>query len=84
MITVEVKSDWSLSPDSRGALSQAYNYAHESGTPYVIITNGDRFCIYDRRQGMSYMDNLFADVTLTCMTQEAVNKLFLLRKDNIK
>jgi Type I restriction enzyme R protein N terminus (HSDR_N) len=84
MITVEVKSDWGLSPDSRGALSQAYNYAHETGTPFVIITNGDRFCIYDRRQGMSYIDNLFADVTLTCMTQEAVNKLFLLRKDNIK
>jgi hypothetical protein len=84
MITVEVKADWGISPDSRGALNQAYNYALETGTPYVIITNGDRFCIYDRRQGMSYLDNLFADLTLTRMTQGAVNKLILLRKDNIK
>lgn len=84
IITVEVKADWNLSPDSRGALRQAYNYAHETGTPFVIITNGDRYCIYDRRQGMSYEENLVADFTISRMAQESICKLNLLRKESIK
>lgn len=84
LITVEVKADWSLSPDNRGALNQAYNYALETGTPFVIITNGDRYCIYDRRQGMSYKDNLIADLTITRMDQDGTNNLESLRSDRIK
>lgn len=84
IITVEVKADWNLSPDSRGALRQAYNYAHETGTPFVIITNGDRYCIYDRRQGMSYEENLVSDFTISRMAQESISKLNLLRKESIK
>lgn len=83
-ITVEVKSDWGLSPDSRGALSQAYNYAHEKGTPFVIITNGDKYCIYDRRQGMSYEENLIANITISKIDQAGVIALNSLRKENIK
>ena len=83
MITVEVKADWGLSPNSRGALSQAYNYAHETGTPFVIITNGDRYCVYDRRQGMSYEENLIANLTITSINQDGVNKLNSLKKESI-
>jgi hypothetical protein len=83
-ITVEVKADWGLSPDSHGALSQAYNYAFETGSPFVIITNGDRYCIYDRRRGMSYSENLIANLTITGIDQDGVSKLNSLRKENIK
>lgn len=83
IITIEVKADWSISPDSSGALAQAYNYAHQTATPIVIITNGDRYCVYDRRQGMSYGDNLIADFRITAMTKEDIDKLNLLRKDRI-
>lgn len=82
-VTVEVKADWGLSSDSRGALSQAYNYANETGTPFVVITNGDRYCIYDRRQGMSYEENLIANFSITSVDQEGIKKLNSLRKENI-
>lgn len=84
IITVEVKADWALSPESRNALSQAYNYALETGTPFIIITNGDRFCVYDRRHGMSYKENLIADFTLTKMTEKTIDHLNLLKKETIQ
>ncbi|HHD63905.1 MAG TPA: hypothetical protein ENK96_05995 [Desulfobulbaceae bacterium] len=83
LITIEVKADWALSPESHNALSQAYNYALETGTPFVIITNGDRYCIYDRRQGMSYEENLIADISLTSLTKGSLNKIESLSKSTI-
>ena len=83
-MTIEVKADWALSPDSKKALTQAYNYANETKTPYVVITNGDRYCIYDKRQGISYEENLYADLSVTSIDHDGVNKLKSLRKENIK
>lgn len=84
LITIEVKADWALSPDSKKALTQAYNYSHETKTPFVVLTNGDRYCIYDRRQGLSYKENLCADLSITRIDQDGVTKLNSLRKENIK
>ncbi len=84
LITIEVKADWNLSPKSRSALSQAFNYANETGTAYVIITNGERYCIYDKRQGTSYDENLILDICLTSATEEDSNSLKILRKEYIK
>jgi hypothetical protein len=84
LITIEVKADWNLSPESRSALTQAFNYANETGTPYVIITNGDRYCIYDKRQGLSYDEKLILDICLTSASENNANSLLRLKKDNIK
>jgi len=84
LITIEVKADWSLSTESKRALGQAFNYANETGTPFVIITNGDKYCIYDRRQGLSYKDAFVSDVSLTYLTESDITLLNKLRKENIK
>ncbi len=82
-ITIEVKKDWSLSPESRKALSQAFNYSGEIGTRYVVITNGDRYCFYDKRQGTSYQEHLIRDFSISAMTHEDLSFIEHFRKENI-
>ena len=48
LITVEVKKDWDLSERNTAYVQQAFNYSNETGTKFVVVTNGDRFLIYDR------------------------------------
>jgi hypothetical protein len=83
IITIEVKADWALSPETRDVLRQAYSYAQETGTPFVIITNGDRYCVYDRRKGLSYKENLVIDCKLTDLDDASIQYLNRLRKKEI-
>ena len=48
IFTIEVKADWGLSSSSTEAIRQAYNYALETGTPFVIVTNGDTYLFFRR------------------------------------
>lgn len=69
LVTIEVKADWALSSSSKSAIQQAYRYAVETGTPFVIITNGDCYCVYDRTKGLSIAENLIAEFQLTRLTE---------------
>lgn len=83
MITIEVKASWGLSKDDSKALKQAFNYALQEGTPYVILTNGEVYYLYDRRKGLSYKEHFVAEINLTKMTAEKEKILESLKKENI-
>ena len=65
LIVIEVKRDWSLTSKSKEYVQQAFNYALDVGSRYVAITNGDRYVVYDRTQGLSYDEHLVYEFQLT-------------------
>jgi hypothetical protein len=78
--TIEVKSSWSIKCGDIAILNQAYSYANQVGSPYVIVTNGDLYCIYDRTKGLSYNDHLFASFKLTELNSEDLKIVDNLKK----
>lgn len=78
-IVVEVKRDWSISKSNADFVRQAHHYAGEVGARWVILTNGDRYFIYDRQKGLSYEEQFDCEFELTALTQEGrkcVSKLY--------
>jgi len=71
LLIAEVKADWDLSfYNGIGAIKQAYNYAHDQGVRYVIVTNGDTYILFDRLKGLSWESNLIGEFQLTALQQE--------------
>jgi hypothetical protein len=73
LLIAEVKADWNLSRANRNgidAIKQAYNYAHDQGIRYVIVTNGDTYILFDRLKGLSWESNLLGEFQLTALQQE--------------
>lgn len=83
LIVNEVKKDWSLSWRDRKALLQAYNYALETGAPFVVLTNGDYYALFDRRKGYSYESQFVGDFKLTQLKMEDLEIIEKLKKENI-
>jgi hypothetical protein len=83
LITVEVKKDWALSAKSKDYLKQAYNYSHEQGTRYVIITNGDCYILYDHTKGLGFDEQYVGEFKLTHLTEPGKEILLSLRKSQI-
>jgi hypothetical protein len=71
LLIAEVKAVWDLSfYNGIGAVKQAYNYAHDQGVRYVIVTNGDTYILFDRLKGLSWESNLLGEFQLTALQQE--------------
>jgi predicted type IV restriction endonuclease len=83
LVTIEVKADWALSSKSVSVIQQAYGYALESGTRYVIISNGDRYAVFDRIRGSTREDNLIGEYELSDLTPECVALLESLRASQL-
>jgi len=83
LIVNEVKRNWSLSWRDRRVLLQAYNYALETGAPFVVLTNGDYYAIFDRRKGYSYESQFVGDFKLTKLKPEDLEIIKKLKKENI-
>lgn len=80
-ITIEVKKDWTLSNNNTKFINQAFNYANEVGSRYVILTNGDVYFLYDQMGGLSYNDKLLACFTLSNLDKEGLEVIKLLSKE---
>lgn len=53
VLLAEVKAAWDLNfYNSIVAIKQAYNYAHDQGVRYVVVTNGDNYILFDRLKGL--------------------------------
>jgi len=65
LMVVEVKKDWNLTRHDTKVVRQAFNYALETGSRYVIITNGDYYAVFDRDHGMSYNDMLIGEFRIS-------------------
>jgi hypothetical protein len=84
LIVNEVKKDWDLSWKDEKARRQGYNYAHETGAQYVVLTNGDYYAIFDLNKGISYRDNFIGDFNLSRLTEEKLKLINVLEKQSFK
>lgn len=83
MVVNEVKRDWYLTRKNKKALNQAFNYALENGTRYVVLTNGDYYAIFDRARGMSYEEYFLGEFKLTELDGNGLKLIETLRKDRL-
>ena len=81
IFTIEVKADWSLSSESMDYIRQAYNYALETGTPFVIVTNGDTYVSFKRGPAGTYKDDLQGEARLTQLTADGLKMIESWKKD---
>lgn len=82
-ITVEVKADWALSDASKDYIQQAYNYALEHATRFAVITNGDRYLVFDLDQGRGYKSNFIGQFDLTNLVPAGVDLLQRIAKHEL-
>mgnify|MGYP001227661376 FL=1 len=80
---VEVKRDWALSCESKEYVRQAHNYALETGSRWVILTNGDDYILYDRTKGLSYDEQFVSQFTITKLTPDGLNVLSKLSRTSL-
>lgn len=84
LVVVEVKRDWNLSLyNSPGVIQQAYNYALDQGTRYVIVTNGDYYVIFDRLKGLSLDSNVIGEFRLTALEEEQLSLIERLKRESL-
>ena len=83
LITIEVKRDWNSSKKNTAYVQQAFNYSNEIGTRFVVVTNGDRFLIYDKKRGYSLDGMLSAKFELTKLDDEGLRSLESLKKSTV-
>jgi len=82
VFTVEVKANWALTCNNKNHLDQAFSYANQQGTPFVIITNSDLYCIYDRTKGLSYNDQFVGSFRITQLTKNKRRLIENLKKQS--
>lgn len=75
----EVKRSIATESERLGARRQAMDYATHDGAVIVVVTDGDRFEIYDRRKGFDYEAMLCAKFQLTRFRETDVPALDMLR-----
>lgn len=83
LITIEVKRSWSLDKMDIKTLRQAFNYSMESGTRYVMISNGDYYALYDRNLGRTYENMFKFEFTLTKLEEKDLDNISYLRKTKL-
>lgn len=82
IIVNEVKRDWNLNWKNPEVVKQAYNYAHEVGSRFVIITNGDYYALFDQNNGFSYESHFVGEFNLSTLTKETVKFVEMMKKEN--
>jgi len=84
LLIAEVKTVWDLSfHNGVNAIKQAYNYAHEQGVRYVIVTNGDTYILFDRLKGLSWESNLLGEFQLTSLQRDDLALIDRLRPERL-
>ena len=83
-LLVEVKRDWNLSIQSKGAIQQIYGYALEQGVRYVVVTNGDVYLLFDRLKGLAYDSNLLGEFQLTALDEGDLQTINRLKRESME
>lgn len=84
ILAIEVKADWALSEGSVAAVRQAFGYALESGSRYVVVTNADRYFVYDRLHGLSREKAYVGSFELTDLSQAGLDLLLRLTPESLR
>jgi len=80
----KVKRTISLSPERDGARRQGMDYAGQTGSPIIVVTDGDLYEIYDRRKGHNYEAMLCGQFQLTAFRDTDTKALDILRPDSLQ
>jgi predicted Mrr-cat superfamily restriction endonuclease len=84
LAVVEVKRTWDLDfESSTDHIKQAYQYAHQEGIRYVIVTNGNDYLLFDRLKGLSWESNLVGEWRLSELRQDDLPYIDRLRRDRL-
>ena len=85
LAVVEVKRTWDLDFESATKhIKQAYEYAHETGTRHVLVTNGDDYILFDRLKGLSWESNLLGEWRLSDLREEDIKLIDRLRPERLR
>jgi len=80
----EVKRTIGSESERSAARRQGMDYAARTGATFCVITDGDRYEIYDRRKGIDYEAMLCGRLQLTAFTEADAQFLDLLRPDHLR
>jgi hypothetical protein len=83
LFAIEVKKDWNLSSRSKDAIKQVYNYAHEQGSRYAVITNGDYYKVYDLTKGLRYDEHFVCEFRLLELGEKDIEVIHKLSRQSI-
>jgi Type I restriction enzyme R protein N terminus (HSDR_N) len=81
---IEVKADRALVATQRAVVGQALGYAWQQGVPYVIISNGNYYAVFDRRSGLSQAEAMVGEFSLLSLDPSALATIEKLRKGMLK
>lgn len=80
-IVIEVKRDWTITTSSKAYIKQIHNYALEAGAIWAILTNGDKYLVYNREKGLSYEDQFVGEFILTVLNKQGLEIMEMLKND---
>ena len=80
----EVKRTIAVESERAGARRQGMDYASQTGALIIVVTDGDRFEIYDRRKGLDYDAMLCGAFKITAFRATAAKAFDLLRPDYLR
>lgn len=83
VIVVEVKRSIASEPQRNSAIRQGFDYANRAGARFVVISDADRFEVYDRTRGLDYESMLCGKFQLTNFSQSDSDVLDLLRPQTV-
>lgn len=78
-LVIEVKRSLGSAPQRADALRKGFDYAAQNGARYVVVTDADRFEVYDRTRGLDHTSMLCAKFRLTSFRESDAAGLDLLR-----
>jgi hypothetical protein len=80
LAVIEVKADRALVSTHQTVINQAFGYALTVGAPFVVISNGNYYAVFDRRRGLSLKEQLCAEFRLLALDQAGLAAIETLRK----
>lgn len=84
LAVVEVKRSIGGESERAAARRQGMDYAAKTSATFCIVTDGDRYEIYDRRRGLDYEAMLCGRFQLTAFAATDVASLDMLRPDKLR
>ena len=81
-VVCEVKRSLRRTADRDDALRKGHDYARKVSAPLVVITDADRYEVYDLKCGISYEDQLRGSFQITAWREEYAAIVDLLRPKN--
>jgi|GEM_PF-1247480 len=79
----EVKTSIQNSAQHAEARRQGFDYANQSKARFVILTDGDRYEVYDRRKGLDYDEMFAGKFQLTAFRETDSAALDLIRPSSL-